>query len=40
MTSKYVYPAIFTSEEDGGYSIVFPDIEGCFTGSINEENGY
>lgn len=31
MTTKYVYPAIFTPEEDGGYSIIFPDLEGCFT---------
>ncbi|MCD8021956.1 MAG: type II toxin-antitoxin system HicB family antitoxin [Lachnospiraceae bacterium] len=29
--SKYAYPAIFTPEEDGGYSIVFPDLEGCYT---------
>ncbi len=29
--SKYVYPAIFTSEDDGGYSVSFPDIESCYT---------
>ena len=29
--AKYVYPAIFTPEESGGYSIRFPDIENCFT---------
>lgn len=28
--AKYVYPAIFTEEEDG-YSVRFPDIDGCFT---------
>lgn len=27
----YVYPAIFTPEENGQYSVVFPDIEGCYT---------
>lgn len=27
---KYVYPAIFTQEENG-YSVSFPDIENCFT---------
>ena len=27
---KYAYPAIFTKEENG-YSVAFPDIEGCFT---------
>lgn len=29
--AKYVYPAIFTAEPDGGYSINFPDLEGCYT---------
>ena len=29
--AKYCYPAVFTPEEDGGYSVNFPDVEGCFT---------
>lgn len=29
--AKYVYPAIFTPEEAGGYSVFFPDLEGCYT---------
>lgn len=29
--ARYVYPAIFTQEEEGGYSIRFPDLENCFT---------
>jgi predicted RNase H-like HicB family nuclease len=29
--AKYVYPAIFTPEDVGGYSIRFPDVEGCYT---------
>lgn len=29
-TRKYIYPAIFTKEETG-YSVRFPDLEGCFT---------
>lgn len=29
--AKYVYPAIFTPEDGGGYSIRFPDIKNCFT---------
>lgn len=29
--AKYVYPAIFTEESDGGFSINFPDISGCYT---------
>lgn len=28
---KYVFPAIFHPEEEGGYSVFFPDIDGCFT---------
>ena len=27
---KYVYPAVFTKEDDG-YLVSFPDIENCFT---------
>lgn len=37
--AKYVYPAIFTPEEDGSYSIVFPDLEGCYTCGDNLEDG-
>lgn len=29
--SKYIYPAIFTPEIEGGYSVRFPDVENCFT---------
>ena len=29
--SKYVYPAVFTPDIDGGYDVVFPDIDGCLT---------
>lgn len=28
--NKYIYPAIFTKEENG-YSVLFPDIDGCYT---------
>lgn len=28
---KYVYPAVFTAEETGGYSVNFPDLESCYT---------
>ena len=28
---KYVYPAIFTPEEEGGYSVLFPDVPSCYT---------
>lgn len=29
--AKYVYPAVFTEEENGQYSVNFPDIECCYT---------
>lgn len=29
--AKYIYPAIFTPEEGGKFSINFPDIDGCYT---------
>lgn len=29
--AKYTFPAVFTPEEEGGYSIRFPDIECCCT---------
>ena len=28
--AKYSYPAIFTKEKSG-YSVLFPDLEGCYT---------
>lgn len=28
---KYAYPAIFTLEENGAFSVLFPDLEGCYT---------
>lgn len=36
--AKYVYPAIFTPEENG-YSISFPDIESCYTSAQTLEDG-
>ena len=33
--AKYVYPAIFTPEADGQFSIRFPDLPNCFTGGEN-----
>ena len=28
---KYIYPAIFKSEPDGGYLVEFPDLPECYT---------
>lgn len=35
--TKYAYPAVFTKEEDGKYSVVFRDLEGCYTCGDNIE---
>lgn len=37
--SKHFYPAVFT-EEDDGYSVVFPDFEGCFSEGDTFEEAY
>ena len=29
--AKYVYPAIFFFFFEGGYSVSFPDLDGCYT---------
>lgn len=36
---KYVYPAIFTKEENGQYSIEFPDLEDCYTCGDDIQHG-
>ena len=36
--AKYAYPAVFTPEETG-YSIVFPDLESCYTCGDSLEDG-
>lgn len=29
--SKYTFAALFTKEDDGGYSVRFPQLDGCYT---------
>lgn len=29
--SKFIFQAILTPEEEGGYSVEFPDLPGCFS---------
>lgn len=38
--SKYIYPAVFTPEDGGGYSILFPDLESCYTCGDDLSDGY
>lgn len=37
---KHQYPAIFTKEADGDYSIHFPDLLDCYSQGDNEEYTY
>lgn len=37
---KYVYPAIFTPEENGMYSVVFPGLESCYTQGDDMADAY
>ena len=37
---KLFYPAIFQPEEDGAFTVVFPDVDGCVTCGDNMENAY
>ena len=40
MLKKLFYPAVFTPEDDGGYSVAFPDLDGCFTQGETIEDAY
>ena len=33
--AKYAYPAVFTPEENGSYSVNFPDVPSCYTDGNN-----
>ena len=37
--AKYAYPAVFEKEPEGGYSIYFPDVEGCYTQAEDTAEG-
>lgn len=38
--AKYVFPAVFTTEDDGQYSIEFPDLKNCYTQGDNLQDAY
>ena len=38
--TKYVFPAVFTPEKEGGYSINFPDLPSCYTQGDDLKDGY
>ena len=38
MKDRYIFPAVFHYEDEGGISVSFPDLPGCFTcGDTDEE---
>lgn len=37
--ADYIYPAVFEAEDNGGFSIYFPDIENCYTCAENYADG-
>lgn len=37
---KYVYPAIFTPSEDGGFLVTFPDLDSCYTDGEDTKNAF
>ena len=38
--TKYTYSARFEPEADGGYSVSFPDLDGCYTQGATYEEAY
>jgi len=38
--SKYVFPAVFTKEDNGHYFINFPDLKNCYTQGDNLQDAY
>ena len=40
MKMKFVYPAIFEAEKDGGYSVSFPDLPGCYSQGDSLEESF
>ena len=34
---RYIYPCVLQPEEDGGFSVSFPDVEGANTGGATRE---
>ena len=37
--ARYAYPAVFTPEENGQFSVNFPDLESCYTCERCIDNG-
>ena len=40
MAKRTFYPAVFVPEEEGGFSVYFPDVAGCFTQGESIDEAY
>lgn len=40
MDRHMFYPAVFQVEEEGGFTIFFPDVDGCITQGEDMNDGY
>lgn len=40
MKKQLFYPAVFEENEDGRFTVVFPDLEGCLTQGDNMDESY
>ena len=40
MSERITYPAVFETDEDGGYGVTFPDLPGCVTQGDTMEAAY
>lgn len=36
---RYAFPAVFIPEDNGQFSIYFPDLEGCYTCGDSIQDG-
>ncbi|MFA0815987.1 MAG: type II toxin-antitoxin system HicB family antitoxin [Anaerofustis sp.] len=36
--ARYIYPAVFTEDPSGGYTVDFPDLDGCYTQGDDLQN--
>lgn len=38
--AKYIFPAIFSQEDNGSFSVSFPDIDNCYTQGDDLQDAY
>jgi antitoxin HicB len=38
--AKYIFPAVFNQEDDGSFSVSFPDIDNCYSQGDDLQDAY